>query len=130
MQDTYLKEILGVFFHNDVIHSNDVKKVHRKFPLDMCLICFKFFPAISCHDSDWFLFCFTFSKLVNLKNSSNLLRLLIRIVYIYYHHCISFAIKMKRTNRIKYFVSCFRLRYFNVPLSNLFSIYLFSSSFV
>ena len=43
--------------------DNDVNKVHRKFPIDTCLICLKFFPAIRCYYSDWFLFYFNTYKL-------------------------------------------------------------------
>ena len=42
----------------NILVDNDVNKVHRKFPIDTCLICLKFFPTIRCYYSDWFSFYF------------------------------------------------------------------------
>ena len=41
-----------------ILVDNDVNKVHRKFPLDTCLICLNFFPAIRCYYSHWFSYYF------------------------------------------------------------------------
>ena len=30
--------------------------IHRKFPINTCLICLEFFPTIRCYYSDWFSF--------------------------------------------------------------------------
>ena len=52
-----------------ILVDNDVNKVHRKFPIDTCLICLKFFPAIRCYYSDWFSFYFTCDCQVHLDFS-------------------------------------------------------------
>ena len=43
-----------------ILVDNDGNKVHRKFPIDTCLIRLKFFPTIRCYYSDWFSFYFAY----------------------------------------------------------------------
>ena len=49
-----------------ILVDNNVNKVHRKFPIDTCLIYLKFFPTIRCYYSDWFSFYFTYDCQVHL----------------------------------------------------------------
>ena len=39
-----------MYFIHIIINQNvnDANKVHRNFPLDICLICLKYFPALIC----------------------------------------------------------------------------------
>ena len=57
-----------------ILVDNDVNKVHRKFPLDTCLICLELFPAIRCYYSDWFSYYLIYDCQVHLDYGNNCLK--------------------------------------------------------